>query len=174
LVERHPRPIVVEPPATPQDACGALEVALLADRLTQGRVQPFGIDDVVLRRRPDVPLPGAVAALAADDMAAEDRLAVTVEGVLHGLDAMGMTVQANRLDEPARPRPRGKARRQAPDPPAAVLGLLLREVADRRLEDEAVADGEVRMAPHPGPDDVGRLVGKVVDRPSGGIEARLA
>src|SRR5205085_920056 len=147
LLQRHPRPIVVEPPAAPQDAGGALEVALLAHRLAQGWIEPFRMDDVVFCGGADVPLARAMTALAADGVPAEDRLAIAVARVLDRLDAIGVTVQASPLDEPARPCPRREARRQVPE-------LFLREPADRRLEDEAVVRGQVRMAAHPRTDDV--------------------
>src|SRR4051812_9109658 len=98
-------------------------MTLLADRLAQRRLQALRADDVVLAGRPRVQLAGAVAALAADGVPADDRFVIAVARVFDRLDAVDVTVQAGAGDDPADARPRREARRQIPD-------RLVREPAD--------------------------------------------
>ena len=81
------------------DAPIADQVALLADVSAEDGVEVPWVDDrqVTAARRLlalRVELAGTVTALAADRMAQEDRLLVTVRGEGDGLEAVGMTEQA--------------------------------------------------------------------------------
>src|SRR5262245_52483543 len=48
LVQRQPRPVVRSVPPAPRDQSFALQVALLADRVSQGRTEMPRIDDGVI------------------------------------------------------------------------------------------------------------------------------
>ena len=91
------------------DALIADQVALLADVPAEDRVEVPWVDDrqVTAAREllvPRVELAGPVAALAADRIAPEDRLLVTIRGEGDGLDAVGMTEQAIGIDRPVEMR----------------------------------------------------------------------
>src|SRR5262249_32220693 len=140
------------PPA--DDALLALEVALLADRLAQGVLQPGGVDDGVvaprdlLARLPaaDVQLAGAVAALAADGVAVEDRLPVAVERVRDVVRVVAVAEQAAGRDGAAEVLVAHLvAGGQVPAAPLGVPG-------ERRLEEVAVAGDRVTTRPRPGAD----------------------
>src|SRR5262249_3871078 len=84
-VQRQPRPVVEGVPAAPLDAEVALKVALLADGVAQGRLQLPRVDDGLCCRGepfavalPHVQFARAMAALAADGEAAEDRRLIVV------------------------------------------------------------------------------------------------
>src|SRR5207249_2065827 len=82
-----------------------LQVALLADRLTERGWQPGRVHDV---RQvvtdwlglSHMELPRAVASLAADGLSPEDRLPVPVLGPFHVIELVRMTEKASRFDEP--------------------------------------------------------------------------
>ena len=139
LVQRQPRPVVERLPATPLLAPFTLEVALLADPLTQLGRQVAGIDNGVvevsgrlglLAPFTNVQLAGTVAALAANGEAAEEGRFVAIERIGDRLDPVGVTEQAARHDDPLARENRGEARRQVP-------GVCLREPAHRRLVEPA-------------------------------------
>jgi hypothetical protein len=87
------------------DPLRAQEVALAAEVHPQCGLEMLGIDDrrvvaVDQFRSARVELPGAVAPLATDRVALEDRLPVSIRRPLNRLDAVGMTEEAPRLDRP--------------------------------------------------------------------------
>src|SRR5262249_7353132 len=135
-------PEVVGVPAPAEHPRFAREVALLADRLAQLRREAARGDDVLARRGPDVPLPRAVAALAADRVAREHRPLVLVETIRPGRGPVGVAEQAVRRHRAPRRYPLDKAGGQIP-------GLLLAVPADGRLEQVAVPVGQVGAATAP-------------------------
>ena len=97
--------IVERLPTRSVNAMVAQEVALLADGLAEAGLQVPRVDD---RRVPlidqllaaHMQLARAVAAFAADRVAPEEGLLVSIDGLRHRLDMVGMAEQAGRLDRP--------------------------------------------------------------------------
>src|SRR5215213_1584780 len=86
----------------------ALQVALLANGVAERHLQPGRVDDAVVGavRRPravpaDVQLARPVAALAADRVAPEGRLAVAVDRALDVVSVVAVAEQAPRRDRAA-------------------------------------------------------------------------
>jgi hypothetical protein len=103
LRQWQPRTVVKCGAAESIDPVVSQQVALFADRHAQGRLQvPWIHDgqlstvDKLLSSR--VQFTGSVASLAADRVAAENRLFVAVGGVLNRLDSVRMTEQTARFD----------------------------------------------------------------------------
>src|SRR5262249_29585440 len=143
------------PPLT-HDARLALQMALFAHRLAQRGSEELRIDDGVVDALGIpagvflVQISGAVAALAADGVAAEDRLLVAIDGALHRLGLVAVTEQARRLYPAIEVLRRREARRQ-------VTALALREPAHRRLKQIAVVVHQVGATARSGAEDVGGL-----------------
>ncbi len=126
----------------PDDARLAQQMALLADGLSQGRPQVTGVDDGRVRAVQDVAALAAfdvqlarpVAPLAADGVAAEDRLLVVAQRVGDRLDAVAVAEQTIGVDRPLEAaEERLIGRRKIPD--ALVAGVP----ADRRFKQVAAA-----------------------------------
>src|SRR5262249_15075580 len=149
-----------EAAAAAQDAELAVEVALLADGLAQGRLEAPRVDDGVVQLPlpglaalvpADVQLAGAVAALAADGVTTEDGLPVAVDGVLDRLGPVGVAEHAHGHDRAVEVGVvLAVAGRQVPGPPGGVP-------ADRRLEEAAVLLDQVAVPARAGADDVAHL-----------------
>src|SRR5262249_51465435 len=99
--QRQGRAVVEQVAPAAPDAYLALQMALSADIVAQDRGQSRRVDNGVIsavdgapaRAGGDVELPGAVAALAADAVAAEQRCAVAVDAVGLRLDGVAVTEQ---------------------------------------------------------------------------------
>src|SRR5262249_44008989 len=123
----------------------------------QGRRQPRRVDDghvqlaqqarVAVLAELGVPLPGAVAALAADGVPLEDPRPEPGRLARPRLDSGDVALGGTGEDGPAEKDARREARGEVPD-------LLLRVPADRRLVEVAVALGQVREGERPRADGV--------------------
>src|SRR5439155_15792547 len=101
-VERQARAKIKWLPVAARDARLAVEMALLADRFAQGRLQMPWIDDRVVSpldgccglAAGDVQCAGTMTALAANRAALKERQAIAIDRMWHRLGLVAMTEQA--------------------------------------------------------------------------------
>ena len=168
-VQRQARAEVEKLTARPGEAERALEMALLTDRFPQCGGQIGRVDDrqVGLGRRPTplhVQLAGAVAALAADGVALEDRRLVAVQRPGHGANWL---VWQNRQSGWIG-RSKFGLRAGLPVAGGDVPAPLLGEPRDRRLEEETIALDQEGDAARPRAEseaDFGLDLGEHASRP---------
>ena len=107
LMERQTRPVILVPAVASQDPLMAAQVTLLANRIPQRGLEGIRVDDrhvlaVDLYRTPNVQLPRPVAPFAADGIAPEDRLLITVDRTRHWIDLVRVAEQALRSYRPVK------------------------------------------------------------------------
>ena len=98
-MERQPRPKILIPTIQSLDPLEYAQVTLLADRIPHGGLEGAWVDDrevsaVDHRRPPDVKLAWAVAPLATNRKAPEDRWLIPIDRTSHFLDTISVAEQA--------------------------------------------------------------------------------
>src|SRR5262249_21040202 len=110
VIEWHPRAEVVQVPTAPEDTHVPREMALLAHRRSQFRLQMTGIDNGVVGACRGILVAGVLdmrptrtmAALATDRVPVEDRLRIAVDVAFQRSCPVGVTEEAVTTDRPAR------------------------------------------------------------------------
>jgi hypothetical protein len=169
-VERLAGAVVERFLPAPHDALAAAEVALLADGLAQRRVELGGVDDgKAVLRGPDVQLPRAVTALAADGVTLKDRLPVGVQRVGVGVGVVAVAEQAPRHDRPLEQ----VGGRRILEPGGQVPAVLAGEPCDGGLGQSALVLDQVRGRVGAGTDGVADDGLGFGDDPAAGVERDL-